>query len=437
MVRLRARRSRTTPARARLAALSLGLVCAVTGCSSTGDSSSKTPTNQLEVVSWWTSGSEQKALNVLLDAYRQAHPGVSVTSGAVAGGGGSNAQVVLAQRLLSGDPPDVWQTFPGGALQGYVSRNQVRDVTDLYGGGLAAALPKTVLDGLTVGGRQYGMPTSAHRGNVLFYNRKLLTQAGVAFPAAGYDPKAFIADLDALKKAGVTPLCLGAKDPFTTAALFENVLLSVVGVDGWNRIRDDRFDWNSAPVEQALRQFGTILDDADPEAAALSWDAATRKLAAGGCAFETLNDSAYGELVNAGAAAGTDFGVLAYPGTDDAYVAVVDTFVAGRNAKDTANATDFLAVLGRPEVQLAFSRAKGSVPIRSDVDVSSLSPYQQSAAQALRRGPVIWSIVHGEAKSPQFQQGFYDAVQTYVRSRDARAFRNTLLDALNRQPPPK
>ena len=28
--------------------------------------------------------------------------------------------------------------------------------------------------------------------------------------------------------------------------------------------------------------------------------------------------------------------------------------------------------------------------------------------------------------SPQFQQGFYDAVATYVRSRDAKAFRSTL-----------
>jgi glucose/mannose transport system substrate-binding protein len=38
---------------------------------------------------------------------------------------------------------------------------------------------------------------------------------------------------------------------------------------------------------------------------------------------------------------------------------------------------------------------------------------------------------------PQFQQGFYDAVGTYVRSRDARTFRTTLTDAMRRQAPPK
>ena len=190
-------------------------------------------------------------------------------------------------------------------------------------------------------------------------------------------------------------------------------------------------------MRQALTQFGQILDYADPEAAGLSWDAATKKLASGGCAFETMNDSAYGELVKAGAKEGTDFGAVAYPGTDGNYVAVVDTFVRARKAKNGQNASDFLAVIGAPDIQVAFSNVKGSIPVRTDADISSLSPYQQSAAQAFRTKTVLWSIVHGSAMSPQFQQGFYDAVETYVRSRDVGAFSNTLTDAMRRQPPAK
>jgi glucose/mannose transport system substrate-binding protein len=392
----------------------------------------------LEVVSWWTSGSEQQALTVLFDAYRAAHLGATVTNGAVAGGGGGNAQVVLTQRLLSGNPPDVWQTFPGGALRAYVDQGQVADVSDLYGqGGLVAVLPDVIRDGLTVDGRQYGVPTSAHRGNMLFYNTALLAKAGVTQPGAGYLLPAFLDDLAKLDKAGITPLCLGAKDTFTTTALFENTLLSVVGADGWRRIAEDRFHWDSDSVAEALRRFGQILDYADPQAAALTWDAATKKLADGECAFETLNDSAFGELVSAGGIDGKTFGEVPYPGTDGTYVAVVDTFVRARQSENARKASEFLAVLGSPDTQLAFSKAKGSVPIRTDVDVSSLTPYQQSAAKALRSGMVLWSIVHGEAMRPQFQQGFYDAVATYVRSRDAKAFRTTLTDAMRRQIPPK
>ncbi|MFZ0877514.1 MAG: ABC transporter substrate-binding protein, partial [Pseudonocardiaceae bacterium] len=334
--------------------------------------------------------------------------------------------------------PDVWQTFPGGALRAYVDQGQVADLSNLYGqGGLATVLPEVIRDGLTVDGKQYGVPTSAHRGNMLFYNTALLARAGVAQPGAGYLSTTFLDDLAKLDKAGIKPLCLGAKDPFTTTALFENTLLSVVGAEGWRRIAEDRFHWDSDSVAEALRRFGQILDYADPQAAALTWDAATKKLADGECAFETLNDSAFGELVSAGAVDGKTFGEVPYPGTDGTYVAVVDTFVEARQSENARKASEFLAVLGSPDTQLAFSKAKGSVPIRTDVDVSSLTPYQQSAAKALRSGTVLWSIVHGEAMRPQFQQGFYDAVATYVRSRDAKAFRTTLTDAMRRQAPPK
>jgi glucose/mannose transport system substrate-binding protein len=387
-------------------------------------------------MSWWTSGSEQQALTVLVDDYRAQHPDVTVTNGAVAGGAGSNAQVVLAQRLLSGTPPDVWQTFPGAALRAYVEQGEVADVSDVYArSGLAGALPEVIREGLTVDGRQYGVPTSAHRGNMLFYNKDLLARAGVAEPGAGYALPTFLDDLAALDRAGVTPLCLGAKDPFTTSALFENTLLSVVGADGWGRIAADRFDWNSGAVDDVLSRFGQILDHADPQAAALSWDAATAKLANGGCAFETLNDSAFGELVNAGAVEGRTFGQVPYPGTAGTYVAVVDTFVRAGASGNPRNAADFLAVLASPATQLAFSKAKGSVPIRTDVDVSTLTPYQRTAAESLRSDTVLWSIVHGEAKRPQFQQAFYDAVATYVRSRDPRAFRATLTDPARSQVP--
>jgi glucose/mannose transport system substrate-binding protein len=417
--------------------LALALVATV-ACTPDEPGSSSEATTNLEVISWWTSGSEEQALNVLFDAYREAHPEVTIVNATVAGGGGSNASVVLAQRLLRGNPPDSWQTFPGGALRQYAAQDQLSDVSDVVrDSGLAANVPQVVLDGLTVDGRQYGVPTSSHRGNVLFFNQRVLGQAGVANPSAGYTTEQFVSDLAKLDAAGVTPLCLGARDRFTTTALFENVLLGVVGADGWSRITADRFDWRGPEVNQALTQFGEMLNYADPEAAGLSWDEATGKLASGGCAFETMNDSAYGELVQAGAREGTDFGAVAYPGTDRNYVAVVDTFVRARQAENGRNASDFLAVIGAPDIQVEFSKLKGSVPVRTDADISSLSPYQQSAAQALRTQTVLWSIVHGSAMSPQFQQGFYDAVETYVRSHDARAFSNTLTDAMRRPPPAK
>jgi len=69
-----------------LAALGLVIACVSVACAPDRGVSQRSATD-LEVVSWWTSGSEQHALTVLFDAYRAAHPGATVINGAVAGGG--------------------------------------------------------------------------------------------------------------------------------------------------------------------------------------------------------------------------------------------------------------------------------------------------------------------------------------------------------------
>ena len=161
---------------------------------------------------------------------------------AVAGGAGSQAIVALAKRLQKNDPPDVWQTFAGQSVQGYADRGAVRDVdVGLVGGDLRATMHPTILQSLMHDGKPYGVPTGAHRSNVLWFNtgaaregRRHRRRRG------GYTLAAFLDDLRKVKASGATPLCLGGKDPFTTVELFENILLSTIGTNGWRDMAGDR-----------------------------------------------------------------------------------------------------------------------------------------------------------------------------------------------------
>ncbi|GLY93205.1 ABC transporter substrate-binding protein [Actinoplanes sp. NBRC 103695] len=411
-------------------ATAVALIMALTACGSGDPTSATKDTDRLEVMSWWTSGSEAAALDTLLAAFRQAHPGVEPVNAAVAGGGGSQAVVALVKRLRSGDPPDVWQTFAGKSVQGYAGRGTVRDVASVLPDEVSAAMQPTIRQSLNQGGKPYGVPTGAHRSNVLWFNLGLLRKAGVAAPAGDYTLATFLTDLRKVKASGATALCLGGKDPFTTVELFENTLLSAIGTAGWADLVNDRLDWRGAEVRAALRSFGDMLTYAGPEAGGLSWDAAATRLATGGCAFASVNDSAYGELTAAGAREGRDFGAAAFPGTGGSFLAVVDVFVAATKAENAKNALGFLGGVSTPATQIAFSRAKGSVPVLRNVDVSSLPPYQQQSSKALWSSPVLLSVAHGEAMSPAFQEGFYDAVSTYVRTRSPDAFADDLREAV-------
>jgi len=412
-------------------AVALTMSLTVSACGGGEPTSATKDTNQLEVMSWWTSGSEAAALDTLLAAFRQANPGVEPVNAAVAGGAGSQAIVALAKRLQAGNPPDVWQTFTGKSVQGYADRGTIRDVSSVLTGDVSAAMQPTIRQSLNRGGKPYGVPTGAHRSNVLWFNMGLLRKAGVTPPAGTYTVAAFLSDLQKVKASGATALCLGGKDPFTTAELFENTLLSTIGPAGWKDMANDRLDWRSAKVRSALQSFGDMLTYADPEASALTWDAATKKLATGGCAFESVNDSAYGELIAAGAQEGTEFGSAAFPGTGGSFLAVVDVFVAATKAKNAKNALSFLGGISTPATQTAFNKAKGSVPVLRNVDVSSLPAYQQQSSKTLWSSPVLLSVAHGEAMSPVFQEGFYDAVSTYVRTRSPDAFADDLRNAVS------
>jgi glucose/mannose transport system substrate-binding protein len=230
--------------------------------------------------------------------------------------------------------------------------------------------------------------------------------------------------------SGRTPLCLGAKDRFTATELFENTLLGVIGPDGWAKIRDDSFDWRGPQLTEALNRFGQIVSRADPNAGGLTWDQAAKKLATGQCAFLSMNDSVYGELVANKAVEGKDFGYVPYPGTSGAYLAIVDTFVVSADATDGMNAMKFLATVADPKTSLEFNRVKGSVPIRDDVDVASLPAYQRQASKSLWSDKILLSITHGELMSSDFQQAVYDAVATFVQSRNSDAFVDTLQNSV-------
>lgn len=411
-------------------ALVASLALPLAGCSGK-ETSATEATDKLEVMSWWTSASEAPAFKVLTDAYAAANSGVQVTNASVTGGAGANARVELAKRLAAGNPPDVWQTFAGAATEAFASTKTIRDVSSVFAtGGIKEAMQPTILDWVTVDGKQYAMPTGAHRQNVLFFNKSVLDSAGVAAPAAGYTTKAFIADLDKLKAKGATPLCLGGKDAFTTGELFENILLGTAGPKAWGQIQDDKFDWNGTAAKAAFAGLDKVLSYADTAADSQSWDQAAGKLAKGECGFLTMNDSGYGEIVKAGGS-DTTVGEVAYPGTDGSYLAVVDVFVAGTTAPNAKNALAFLATLADPATSVKFSAIKGSVPVLKSADVASLPAYEQAASKALWSSEVLPSLVHGEAMSPRFTQGFYDGVAAYVRSRDAASFVKALSDAVN------
>lgn len=417
---------------AKAAAASFAVVLGLTACSSAGNAGGGgTGTKSLEVFSFWTSGSESAALTKLFDTYKSQYPGVDITNGAVSGGAGSNGTQVLQSRIAGNDAPDTWQSFPGASLANYVNGGLAEDLTPIFDEmKLKDVLPKAVQDLVSTDGKPYSMITGAHRVNVLWYDKAALASLGVKV-GDKMSPAEFVTALATVKSAGKTPLCLGDKDIFASVQILESELIAALGPQDMQKLDKAQIKWTDPRVATALQNYSKILGYVNPDHSALTWDQAVGQFAKGSCPFTMFPDSAYGELLKLGKKDGTDFGYVAYPGTDGTFLNVSDGFVVNAKLQDKTKAENWIRTIASKEGQLEFNRLKGSTPVRTDVDVSSLGAYQQQAAKSFRSDTILGSATFGIAVPSAVQQALYDATNQFNNNRDVTGFVNAMKAATN------
>jgi glucose/mannose transport system substrate-binding protein len=385
---------------------------------------------KLEVLHWWTSGGEADAMQSLFDAFSAAYPDVEIIDAAIAGGGGSNARPVLQTRLAGGDPPDTWQAHPGFELIGqYVDPGFTEPVNDVYEEeGFYDVMPQALIDMQTVDGNVYEVTVGVHRGNGFWYNEKLLAENGIDI-GESLSVDEFITIADQLLAAGVTPLCVGDVDIWTTAQLFENTLLGTIGPEAYSGLWDGSTSFADEGVKQAMATYGQMLDYQNEDHAALDWSQAVAALMEGRCAFNSMGDWAYGEFVSAGQVDNEDFGWVSHPGSDGSFMLVADGFPIGKDAANPEQAKDWLRVIGSKEAQEAFNPLKGSICARTDCDREKFGVYHNWAMDSFANDAIVPTVVHGSAAPADFQQALNEAVTSFVVDRNVDAFSDALVSA--------
>jgi glucose/mannose transport system substrate-binding protein len=345
-------------------------------------------TTPVEVFSWWVGPGEADGLAAMIKIFDAQYPQYNFVNAAVAGGAGTNAQAVLATRLQANDPPDSWQAHAGEATFAYVDAKQIQPLDDFYSStGFGKMLPAMLLPLISENGHPYSVPVNIHRSNVMWYNPKVLTAAGVTIPAGGFASWSdFFAACDKIKASGKVCLSLGPEG-FTAEHLFENVVIGTIGADKWAGLwtTPNTTDWAGADVQQAIANYATVLGYVNSDASTLSdWQPASKMVADGDAAFNIMGDWAYGYFANAapnGLALKphTDFDWTPTPGTQGIFVFLSDSFVLPVGNKNPNGTLAWLAVAASKAGQEAFNPLKGSICARTDCDPTLFSEYSQGA----------------------------------------------------------
>jgi len=403
--------------------LSFALMAAVllAACAPAGGEES-----EVEVFSWWTGGGEAAGLDAMIEVFKEKNPNIEFVNSAVAGGAGTNARAVLATRLSQNEPPDSWQGHAGQELIGtYVKDEKIEPLNFLYEEeGWLDVMPKTLIPLISDGGDIYSVPVNIHRANVIWSNTQVLADNGISIPTS---LDGWFEAMDALQAAGVTPLAMG--EQWTAMHLFETILLASLGPDTYNGLWDGSTDWGSPDVLSALETFAKTLSYTNSDASSLSWQDASQLVVDGSAAFNVMGDWAQGFFQELGKEPNTDYGWAPVPGTSGNFQFLSDSFVLAVGAPHRDASIEWLKVAGSKDGQDAFNPVKGSIPARSDGDVSLYNVYLQSAMDDWASNTVVGSLTHGVVANDSWKSEIDTALGLYLQNKDVNAFQAALVAA--------
>ncbi|BEE15606.1 sugar ABC transporter substrate-binding protein [Aeromonas veronii] len=371
--------------------------------------------SQVEVLHWWTSGGEAKAVEVLKSEWTKQ--GNQWNDFAVQGGGGKSAMTVLKSRALAANPPEAAH-LKGYELKEWAGLGFLRDLSPMAEHlGWYGQMPPMVRATLSQNGALMAVPTGIHRVNWLWLNRKIFERNKLTPPT---DWAQFVTVADQLKKRGITPLAIG-NEPWQLAVLFETVALGEGGKEFYRKafLEQDSATLTGPDMVRVLTRFQQLRAYVPQKYAGLKWHQATNLLESGGAAMQVMGDWVKGELSAGNYRPGEDIACLPSPGSAGLFSYNLDS-IAMFKQRDPAQLQaqgDLAQLLMTPKFQEEFNRVKGSIPALTNPDMSKFDRCAVRSYQdfllAEKQDNLLPSMAEGMATPTNMRQAILDVLSNF------------------------
>ncbi|MCX4903747.1 ABC transporter substrate-binding protein [Streptomyces sp. NBC_00878] len=344
-------------------AVTLAAAMGLAACGTSGPSTS----SSAKGLTMWALN-DQTILKESVDAYNKDHSDAKITLRLFAN---DDYKQKLRVAFGANQAPDIFFSWGGGALNDYVKAGKVDALTtsqvnsDRY--------TPSVMQSATFDGKVYGVPANGLAPVVLYYNKKVLADAGVEAPKT-YDD--LLAAVKKLKAKDVVPLSLAANSKWPTLMYLEYLLDRTGGAEKFTKIASgDSAAWQDPSVTKAnqylqdLAKAGAFGDNAS----SVNYDqgASTALLYTGKAAMEVMGTWEYANIAKAAPdfLKKGDLGYSAFPALTDGsgdpknIVGNPSNFLSlNASSKNKADALTYLKDYVLNDSQVDAYLAAGSVP---------------------------------------------------------------------------
>ena len=364
---------------------------------------------EAEVIHWWTSGGEQAAISQFAEAWQEM--GNTWIDTAITGG--DNARGTTVNRIIGGNPPTAAQFNISKQFVDLVEQGLLQSLEEVASaeGWRDFIYPPELIETCEFEGEFYCVPVNIHSWQWMWINNDVYKQVGLPVPQTFEE---FLAGAPTIQDAGIIPLALGGQG-WQESGMFDVVASSIMGFPLMQSIyrdkdvdafRDGRFE----SVLYTFRELNTFTDEGSP---GRLWNDTTAMVIEGKAAMQVMGDWARGEFAVAGKEAMVDYSCV-IPGKEK-YVALGgDVFVFPKNddpkVKDVQLAMASMMV--NPTVQAKFNNAKGSLPMRLDVDTSAADACMQMGLDLIQNPDAIMRE-SDDWNTPAFTSAWDDIISEF------------------------
>lgn len=372
----------------------------------------------LEVLHWWTSGSEARALETLKN--QMLKKGQFWKDFAVEGLAGESAINTLHIRALSGNPPDVAQ-IKGPEIQVWGNAGFLTSLDFLAKSqNWNTQLPEKISEYLKVNGQYVAVPFNIHRVNWLWADPTIFKKSGADLPQT---LDSFFIAAEKIKNAGYIPLALG-NEPWQVATLFETIALAVLGAQDFTNafIEGNSLILTGEKMHLTFETFRRMKQYTDSKSPGRNWSATTALVIEGKAAMQFMGDWAKGEFLAAKKKENIDFVCLPAPGTAHQFSFNIDSFVffKNKNTHITEAQKALATMILEPEFQREFNLSKGSIPVRMDMDMKGFDACAKASMKAFLRAAksddLVASLSHNMAIGQPSRLALFDVISRFFNN---------------------
>ncbi|MBV9833675.1 MAG: carbohydrate ABC transporter substrate-binding protein [Alphaproteobacteria bacterium] len=377
---------------------------------------------RLTVISQWSAGSDGAAITALGKKFEEKG---GVWQHSPVPGFTTEMMNKLRAQIMAGDPPACSQ-LKGPEIAAWSKIAPVATLDELVA---AAGYEKVVAPDLAKlhkpGGKWIALPLQIYSTNMLFLSKRAMDKAKAdKVPVTWAD---FNALAEQMKAAGVThPIANGGTRP-DDGQKFEAAIAGISPTVYRAAFMNlDAKALKAPEVKAAFAQVRKIADWMDPNTAAQHYSTNLKRFVAGEMGMMIQGGWAQGVLLNSGFKL-EDF--IIAPGPSDngkpVFLLNADAFIFWqRKEADLQAGQKLMAQLVMdPAIQTMYSQITGSIPVRTDVDLSGAgwSDGQRRTAAALKdavaSNQAVLSLAHNMAQENGMTAAIIDVLTEYVKNK--------------------